>query len=167
MNVSVSRNPCKCGWYGHPSGRCRCRQRDVERYLSRLSGPLLDRMDLFVNVEPLEFDELSQRAESESSAAVRARVNTARQVQTRRYRPDGPDCNAHLEPRQLRAVCELDEECQQLMRGAFLKLGMTARSYDRVLRVARTIADLDGSTSIQMPHLAEALQFRVTGPLAR
>ncbi|MCD7928042.1 MAG: YifB family Mg chelatase-like AAA ATPase [Oscillospiraceae bacterium] len=160
-------NPCKCGWYGHPSGRCRCRQRDVERYLSRLSGPLLDRMDLFVNVEPLEFDELSQRSESESSAAVRARVNAARQVQTRRYGPEGPDCNALLEPRQLWAVCELDEACQQMMRGAFLKLGMTARSYDRVLRVARTIADLDGSTSIQMPHLAEALQFRVTGPLAR
>ncbi len=160
-------NPCKCGWYGHPSGRCRCRPRDVERYLSRVSGPLLDRLDLFVNVEPLEFDELAQTADSEPSSAVRARVNAARRVQTERYGPDGPDCNAHLEQRQMRTVCALDEECQQLMRGAFLKLGLSARGYDRVLRVARTIADLDGSSSIQMEHLAEALQFRITGPLAK
>ncbi|MCD8377006.1 MAG: YifB family Mg chelatase-like AAA ATPase [Oscillospiraceae bacterium] len=160
-------NPCKCGWYGHPSGRCHCRPRDVERYLSRVSGPLLDRLDLFVNVEPLEFDELAQTTDSEPSSAVRARVNAARQIQTGRYGPDGPGCNAQLEQRQMREVCALDEECQQMMRGAFLKMGLTARGYDRVLRVARTIADLDGCPSIRLEHLAEALQFRVTGPLAR
>ena len=151
-------NPCKCGWYGHPSGRCKCTENEVKKYLSRLSGPLLDRLDLFVEVGALDFDELSQRAPSESSAAVRERVNAARAVQRRRQ-TDAP-CNAQLGRDGLDKYCALDEGCQRLMKGAFDRLGLTARSYDRILRVARTIADLEGSEVIRAPHLAEALQYR-------
>lgn len=154
-------NPCKCGWYGHPSGRCTCTESAVRRYLSRLSGPMLDRIDLCVDVPALEYDELAGRsAPAESSADIRARVNAARALQSARFGPDGPSCNAHMGQAELRSFCRLDEPCQQLIRGAYEKLGLTARSYDRILRVARTIADLDRSESIQLPHLAEALQYR-------
>jgi len=148
-------NPCKCGWYGHPSGRCRCSENEVKKYLSRLSGPLLDRIDLFVEVSALEFDELAQRSQAESSRQIKARVDEARSVQNRR----GP-CNAKIGPDLLEDACALDEGCQRLMKGAFERMGLTARSYDRIRRVARTIADLDGSQTIQVHHLAEALQYR-------
>ena len=148
-------NPCKCGWYGHPSGRCRCTEHEVKKYLSRLSGPLLDRIDLFVQVDALNFEELSQREQAEPSSAIKARVDRARAVQTRR---SGSPCNSQLG--RVERFCALDEDCQKLMRGAFDRLGLTARSYDRILRVARTIADLERSETIQPPHLAEALQFR-------
>lgn len=154
-------NPCKCGWYGHPSGRCTCTEQAVHRYLSRLSGPMLDRIDICVDVPALNYDELSgASAPAESSEAIRARVNAARAVQTARYGPNGPACNAHMGPKELRTYCKLDEPCQQLIRGAYDRLGLTARSYDRILRVARTIADLDGAEDIAVHHLAEALQYR-------
>jgi len=150
-------NPCKCGWYGHPSGRCKCSENEVTRYLSRLSGPLLDRIDLFVEVSALEFDELAERAKAESSESVRQRVNAARQVQNHRT---GSVSNAYLGQKELDACCTLDDACQTVMKGAFERLGLTARGYDRIRRVARTIADLDGSEHIQVHHLAEALQYR-------
>ena len=150
-------NPCKCGWYGHPSGRCKCSENDVTRYLSRLSGPLLDRIDLFVEVSALEFDELAERSKAESSEAVRQRVNTARTIQNTRT---GTVCNAYLGQKELDSCCTLDAACQTVMKGAFERLGLTARGYDRIRRVARTIADLDGSEHIQVHHLAEALQYR-------
>ena len=153
-------NPCKCGWYGHPSGRCRCTEAEVKKYLSRLSGPLLDRLDIFVEVAPLEFDELSQRDRSETSAQVKARVDAARALQTARQEQTGVPCNARLDRRALEQFCALDESCQRLMKGAFDRMGLTARSYDRILRLARTIADLDGGGEITPVHLAEALQYR-------
>ena len=153
-------NPCKCGWYGHPSGRCRCSPGDVKKYLSRLSGPLLDRIDLFAEVPPLEFQNLADRSPGESSAAILARVAAARQRQTARFGPDGPPCNAAMGQEELRAFCALDPAGQAIMKGAYENMGLTARSYDRILRVARTIADLDGESSIAPHHLAEAIQYR-------
>ena len=154
-------NPCKCGWYGHPSGRCTCSPAAVQRYLGRISGPMLDRIDICVEVPSLEYDELTGKSgPAESSADIRARVNAARAVQTSRFGPEGPSCNAHMGPKELKEHCALDDGCQALIRGAYDKLGLTARSYDRILRVARTIADLDGSDSIEVHHLAEALQYR-------
>ena len=160
-------NPCKCGWHGY-AGRCRCSDAEVERYLGRLSGPLLDRIDLYVEVPPLNFDELSGKAApAESSAAIKARVNRARAVQNARFGSDGPGCNAHMGPAELKAYCALDGAGTGLMKGAFTRLGLTARSYDRILRVARTIADLDGCENIQANHIAEALQYRATGWMAK
>jgi len=153
-------NPCRCGWYGHPSGRCRCGENEVKKYLSRLSGPMLDRIDIFVEVTALDFEELSQTTPSESSSAVKARVDKARAIQQSRFADTGVSGNARLGRRALDKYCALDDACQKLMRGAFDRMGLTARSYDRILRLARTIADLDGSEVIQSVHLAEALQFR-------
>ncbi|MCR5664082.1 MAG: YifB family Mg chelatase-like AAA ATPase [Oscillospiraceae bacterium] len=153
-------NPCKCGWYGHPSGRCRCTEQEVRRYHSRISGPLLDRIDLIVQVPALEFEELRRRSPAEPSAQIKQRVDRARAVQRERYGADGPSCNARLGPKELRRCCALDPEGEELMRQAFDAMGLSARSYDRILRVARTIADLAGSERIEPEHLAEAIQYR-------
>lgn len=153
-------NPCRCGWYGHPSGRCRCSPQQVKKYLGKLSGPLLDRIDLFAEVPALEFEALADRSPGEPSSAIRARVTQARAIQTQRYGPEGPLCNAAMGQAELRQYCALDGESQALMKGAYEHMGLTARSYDRILRVARTIADLDGSQPLQPHHLAEAIQYR-------
>lgn len=155
-------NPCKCGWYGHPSGRCRCSIQSVRQYLGRLSGPLLDRIDLKIDVPALDFDDLSRRSTGESSADIKKRVNAARDIQRRRFGADGPSCNARMGQRELREYCALDAGCTALMRQAYDKLALTARSYDRILRVARTIADLAGEEKIGVIHLAEALQYRTS-----
>lgn len=156
-------NPCKCGWYGHPSGKCTCSEQSIRRYLARLSGPLLDRIDLQVEVPALNFEELRQETPSEPSEAIRARVEAARGLQLER----GVDCNAHLAGQALRDTCALDGAGAALMKTAYDSMALSARSYDRILRVARTIADLDGSPGIQAPHLAEAIQYRTTDYLRR
>ena len=153
-------NPCKCGWYGHNSGRCVCSSNSIRRYHERLSGPLLDRIDMYIEAPSLEYDELRERPGRETSGHIRARVNAARGLQRRRYEGSGIGCNAHTGSKLLEQYCELSPDCDKLMRSAFARLAMTARSYDRILRVARTIADLDGSDAIVPRHLAEAIQYR-------
>ena len=153
-------NPCKCGWYGHPSGRCRCTERDVRRYHSKISGPLLDRIDLIVEVPALDYEELSRRNSAERSADIKKRVNAAREIQRRRFGGDGTMCNAHIGSREMSEICALDAEGEALIHAAFDSMGLSARSYDRILRVARTIADLDGQERISPEHVAEAIQYR-------
>ena len=155
-------NPCRCGWYGHPSGRCTCSEAAVQKYVSRISGPLLDRIDLHVRVPSVEYEAMRRKTQPENSATVRARVNAARAVQQTRYAGTEISCNAYMTPAMLAQYCTLDNAGERLMKNAFSKMGLTARSHDRILRVARTIADLDGSESIESFHLAEAIQYRNT-----
>ncbi len=157
-------NPCKCGWYGHPSGKCSCSEQSIRRYLSRLSGPLLDRIDMQVEVPALNFDELRQTGAVGASAVPSGpgwRRRRARQTAR------GVDCNAHLAGARLRECCALDSAGEGLMKTAYNAMNLSARSYDRILRVARTIADLDASERIESAHLAEAIQYRTTEVLRR
>ena len=151
-------NPCKCGWYGDPSGRCRCSEAAVQSYRSRISGPMLDRIDIVVEVPSVHFEDLRTRAEAEPSSEVKKRVNAARRVQNKRF--GDSRCNARMGPEDMRRYCQLDDDCAELMKSAFDIMGLTARSYDRILKVARTIADLDGSPDIRTEHIAEAIQYR-------
>ena len=155
-------NPCKCGWYGYNDRRCRCPEKDVEKYQHKISGPLLDRIDLTVDVPPPEFSTLSEKPDGEPSAVIKKRVDAARAVQAKRFGPGGIPCNAQMGRGELEEFCRLDSTCQAMMKGAFDRLGLTARGYDRILRVARTIADLDGAADIGAAHLAEAIQYRNT-----
>ena len=153
-------NPCKCGWYGDPSGRCKCSERAVADYRSRISGPMLDRIDIIVEVPAVHFDDLRARAESEPSAQIKKRVDAARNRQHMRFEGRGQMCNARIGPDEMRKFCRLDDTSAALMRQAFDVMGLTARSYDRILKVARTIADLEGCDNIQTYHIAEAIQYR-------
>ena len=155
-------NPCRCGWRGHPSGRCTCSDRDVAKYVEKISGPLLDRIDIHVNVPSVEYEAMRRRETPESSAAVKLRVDAAREIQKRRFAGGAITCNAYMTPAMIGEFCALDPAGEKLMESAFERLGLTARSHDRLLRVARTIADLDGAEHIEAPHLAEAIQYRNT-----
>ena len=153
-------NPCKCGWYGDPSGKCTCSEFSVNNYRSRISGPMLDRIDIIIEVPAVDFENLRRREEAEPSAAIKERVNFARERQHERFGGSGTMCNARMGPGELRAYCALSEDSETLMRQAFDAFGLTARSYDRILKVARTIADLEGSENIEPNHIAEAIQYR-------
>lgn len=153
-------NPCKCGWYGDVSGRCTCSEQSVANYRSRISGPMLDRIDIIIEVPAVNFEDLRKREEAEPSAAIKERVNAARYVQNLRYGSTSGMCNARMGPNELRRFCVLDRESTEMMRQAFDVFGLTARSYDRILKVARTIADLAGSREITSDHIAEAIQYR-------
>jgi len=151
-------NPCRCGYYG--SSRCHCTPTQIRKYYSKISGPILDRIDIIVEVPALAFDEINARAQGEESAAIKQRVNRARRVQEERFKDSGTASNARMKPAQMSEVCALSPDCEALMRAAYDTLGLTARSYDRILRVARTIADLAGEAEILPTHLAEAVQYR-------
>ena len=158
-------NPCRCGWYGHPSGRCTCSESQVEQYMRRISGPLLDRIDMHIEVPSVEYEAMRRREKPESSETVRQRVNAAREIQKRRFAGTEVSCNAYMTPSMVGRYCALDEAGDRLMQGAFDRLGLTGRSHDRILRMARTIADLEGAEDISAAHLAEAIQFRSSGIL--
>ena len=153
-------NPCPCGNFGNPAKPCACAPHAVERYLGRISGPLLDRIDLHVEVTAVEYEELTGSERGESSAEIRARVIAARERQERRRPAVGARCNAKLSAAALDEVCDMTSRAEALLRRAFDALGFSARAYDKVRRVARTIADLEGAQAVDAPHVAEAVQFR-------
>lgn len=154
-------NPCPCGFAGDANHACRCLPSHVARYRSRVSGPLLDRIDIHVEVPAIRYRELARSHEGEASSVIRARVEAARELQRRRFaRFPRVHCNAQMGPRLIRSVCALGPACQQLIASVIDRLGMSARAHDRILKVARTIADLDASEAIQPGHLAEAIQYR-------
>ena len=157
-------NPCPCGYFGHPTRPCTCPPGKVSGYLGRVSGPLLDRLDLHIDAMPVEFESISSPQKSESSAAIKQRVDKARAVQRERYQAIAPDegifCNARLTSARLQQACPVSDDGMRLLKNAFDRLGLSARAYDRILKVARTIADLDGQEVIGGAHIAEAVQYR-------
>jgi magnesium chelatase family protein len=154
-------NPCPCGYYGDPSHECHCASSEIQRYMSRVSGPLLDRIDIHITVPSVKFKELSSETKGEPSAIIRKRVNTARQTQLARFADEkNIFCNAHMEPSDIRKYCKVDDKSQSLLALAITRQGLSARAYDRILKVARTIADLAGTESIEMGHVAEAIHYR-------
>jgi magnesium chelatase family protein len=157
----ASMNPCPCGFYNHPEKNCSCGGVAVQRYLNKVSGPLLDRIDLHVEVTPVSFDEIKSNVHSEKSEEVRKRVVLAREKQLKRYAlHEGIFSNAQMSSSMLRKICVIDDSSQKLLKKAMEKLNLSARAYDRILKVSRTIADLSGSENILSEHLAEAIQYR-------
>jgi len=153
-------NPCPCGYFGHPTKQCTCAPNALHKYLSKISGPMLDRIDLHVEVPPVDYNALSSTASEETSAQIKERVNKAREIQRQRYKGTGISCNARLTPDLLKKYCVLTKEAADYLELAFERLGMSARAYDRILKVARTIADLDGRKDIEKQHIFSAISFR-------
>ncbi|HTD93943.1 MAG TPA: YifB family Mg chelatase-like AAA ATPase [Chitinophagaceae bacterium] len=157
----ASMNPCPCGFYNHPDRECSCPPGTVQKYLNRISGPLLDRIDLHVEVTPVAFSELSSARQQENSASIRDRVISAREIQAARYlKNEGIYCNAQMSSKTLKEICIINSSGQNLLKAAMTKLNLSARAYDRILKVSRTIADLSASDEIKPEHLAEAIQYR-------
>ena len=159
-------NPCKCGYFGHPTKPCTCKPTDIKRYISKISGPLLDRIDIQIEVPSLNYQEMSSKEQSEPSAVIRERVNKARKIMQERFEGEVKEngapvtCNAQMEAKHIRKYCQLSPACTSLMEKAFNTLGLSARGHDRILRLARTIADLAACPEIEPNHLAEAIQLR-------
>ena len=153
-------NPCPCGFFGHPTRSCNCTQNAVHKYLGKISGPMLDRIDLHVEVPPVDYNALSSNTEEETTAEIKERVNRARKIQQERYRGTDISCNARLTPDSIKKFCVLTDDASKYLELSFERLGMSARAYDRILKVARTIADLDGSEVINKNHIFSAISFR-------
>ena len=153
-------NPCPCGYFNDPSGKCTCTPQKIHNYLNKISGPLLDRFDIHIEVSAVKFDELRDKEQTEPSAEIKKRVDKARKIQSERYKGTSTSCNANINAEQFEKVCIIDDEAEQMLKSAFESMGMTARAYDRVLKVARTIADLDNSEIIKSDHILEAVQYR-------
>lgn len=154
-------NPCKCGYFGHPTKKCTCSPAEIKKYISKISGPLLDRIDIQIEMPSLSYEEITSTEETEKSETIRARINEARVFAHKRYENEEKlYCNAELSPRQIQKYCIMSEKATDMLKKAFEKLGLSARGYDRILRVARTIADLEKSDVIEANHIAEAIRFR-------
>jgi magnesium chelatase family protein len=151
---------CKCGFHGDPFHQCLCTPHKIQTYRSKVSGPLLDRIDIHVEVPAIKFNEISSDTPGEASSVIRERVTRARAIQQERFNGDGIHANAQMKPRHLRKYCKIDADCQNLMEAAMNRLGLSARAYNRVLKVARTIADIEGSEKISSEHVSEAIQYR-------
>jgi magnesium chelatase family protein len=158
--LAAAMNPCQCGFFGDTLHECTCTPPLIQRYLSRISGPLLDRIDLHIQVPAVKYKELAQDEKAEESSVIRERILAARLIQYRRLEAFGIYCNAQMMPRTLRRFCKLDAECEKQMETAITKLGLSARAFDRILRVARTMADMEATERIQARHISEAIQYR-------
>jgi magnesium chelatase family protein len=157
----ASMNPCPCGYYNHPEKECVCGPGVVQRYLSKVSGPLLDRIDLHVEVVPVSFDQMTTQRKNETSDEIRARVVKARAMQSERFKDQkNIYCNAMMPANMVKQICEINDAGRTLLKTAMERLGLSARAYDRILKVSRTIADLAGTPEIKIEHLAEAIQYR-------
>ncbi len=162
LMLVAAMNPCPCGYFGSNVHKCTCKEGAVGKYLSKVSGPLLDRIDLHIEAGAIEYDKLTSTEKGESSAEIKKRVNAARVIQQERYKGEDPSvtCNARLTPSLMDRYCKLSDDAKTIMRNAFDRLGLSARAYDRILKVARTIADLDNSTDIERKHISEAIGYR-------
>jgi len=159
--LAAAMNPCPCGYFGDPTRECHCTPPMIQRYVSKISGPLLDRIDIHIEVPAVKYKELRAPSSSEDSAAVRQRVIDARNRQTERYRADKKTySNAQMMPKMIRKYCAITPEGEKLLENAITRLGLSARAHDRILKVARTIADLDAAENIEPRHLSEAIQYR-------
>jgi len=159
--LAAAMNPCPCGYFSDPYHECQCTPISIQRYHGKISGPLLDRIDIHIEVPALKYDELSTRDMGEPSEKIRERINQARKMQLERFRKRKKIfCNAHMEARDIRKFCPIDEAGEALLKSAIEKFGLSARAYDKVLKVARTIADLENSENIKTQHIAEAIQYR-------
>jgi len=156
----ASMNPCPCGYYGSPEKDCYCKPEQIKRYMNRISGPLLDRIDIHIEVNQLKYNQLEQTEEQETSQEIRKRVNQARNLQLKRYEKYPIFSNSELTTPLIEEFCKLNRKSKQILETAFNKLGLSARAYHRILKVARTIADLERCSQIQDNHLIEAIQYR-------
>lgn len=160
LMLIAAMNPCPCGFYGHPTKECKCTPAARKRYMDKVSGPILDRIDIHIEVAPVEYEQLSRKTQEETSAQIKERVNRAREIQQKRFFGTGVSCNAKMTPRMTKEFCVLSTDANSLLKMSFERMGLSARAYDKILRMARTIADLDGGGLIEINHIAEALQYR-------
>jgi len=153
-------NPCPCGYYTHPSRDCSCSSNQIQRYLSKISGPLLDRIDIHIETPALQYKEMTDDTKAESSAQIRERVIKARKIQEQRFNELKIHCNAQMRAKEIRKFCTIDGQARELMKQAIQQLGLSARAYDKILKVSRTIADCEEKENIEEAHIAEAIQYR-------